>query len=525
MPDTFAPRAVAGPEQAPITDTTENPSPIESVAPDWGRAKSRWLTLVLLAICAGALAGAIRIHLGADLLHPDSPSYYVFDPSRPVGYPAFLWLVQSLSGNVSWAAPAQTILVAIALFLLGLAIYRATRLPSLALAAQVALVSSVGIWNFSAVIMTEAVATSAVALWCAALIRNLFKPRIFAIFELIVFAAIATTIRPALGALFAGTAVLALFLPQRREKLIALLMVFAGCGAAWEASPVAQWTVHGSMHAASPFARGILQHSLFCPLGTAPTTSEGRFVESYAAPVRNYVDQAPPGALSKVRIEYSTRLRFGLIIPTLSRVHGLSWGWQTDPLLLQIAKERIRSNPLCFAGSVLNSYLRLATFGTGETPRDIAEIRTFFATHPQVQIPNLPTPPGEQKEVRQLASALHQPLPEGGLAGHTAKLPEHNSLPVIVLMEIIYGFASMFGIAALGACVFARRLPNRLAPIVLAVAALGAAYHGAMAITAVVEFGLSRYLVPLWPIAVSIWALTAFGAWQWGSFETAVLRR
>ena len=82
---------------------------------------------------------------------------------------------------------------------------------------------------------------------------------------------------------------------------------------------------------------------------------------------------------------------------------------------------------------------------------------------------------------------------------------------MILLMQVIYGFASLVGLAALVALPFAKRLPRKTVPLVAAIAALGAAYHGAMVITAVVEFGLSRYLVPLWPLAISIWAISLFG--------------
>ena len=308
------------------------------------RPVSQWIQLALLGICIAPLGWALELHRGSNLFHPDSPSYFVFDPSRTVGYPAFLWAVQFVTGSLSWAAPVQTVLVAFALFALGLAIYRATRRIAFAVAAQIALVSSVGIWSFSGVLMTEAVATSAVAFWCAILILNVFKPTLKAIALLIIFAGLATSIRPALVTLFAGTALFSLFVSGNRNKFAALVMTIAGFAIAWEATPASQWLVHGSVDTASPFARGILQHSLFCAPGADPKTAEGRFVESFAKPVRRYVDQAPSGAISKVRVEYSTRLRFGLIIPTLAKVHRFRWGWQVDPLLLRIADEK--SSPI-----------------------------------------------------------------------------------------------------------------------------------------------------------------------------------
>jgi hypothetical protein len=40
---------------------------------------------------------------------------------------------------------------------------------------------------------------------------------------------------------------------------------------------------------------------------------------------------------------------------------------------------------------------------------------------------------------------------------------------------------------------------------------MGIAFHGTVAITAIVELGLSRYVVPLWPLVCSIIATAALG--------------
>jgi hypothetical protein len=40
---------------------------------------------------------------------------------------------------------------------------------------------------------------------------------------------------------------------------------------------------------------------------------------------------------------------------------------------------------------------------------------------------------------------------------------------------------------------------------------MGIAFHGTVAITAIVELGLSRYVAPLWPLVCSIIATAALG--------------
>jgi len=47
-----------------------------------------------------------------------------------------------------------------------------------------------------------------------------------------------------------------------------------------------------------------------------------------------------------------------------------------------------------------------------------------------------------------------------------------------------------------------------------ATAAMGIAFHGTLAITAIIEIGFFRYLVPIWPIVCTMFAVALVGAVQ-----------
>ena len=69
--------------------------------------------------------------------------------------------------------PVQMELLAGSLMAMGWRFYRFSQRPILAALFQILLLASPEMWKISALIMTEALATACVALWCAQLLRTL----------------------------------------------------------------------------------------------------------------------------------------------------------------------------------------------------------------------------------------------------------------------------------------------------------------------------------------------------------------
>ena len=129
----------------------------------------------MAGLCLAAYLGAAWITADVSPLRPDTPSYLYFDPSRSIGYPSFLWISRQLGGAVL-AVPLQMLVLTISLFFLGLAFFKYTGRPVLSVLFQLALVLSPEMWKFAAMLLTEATATAAVALWCAQLLRTVRAP-------------------------------------------------------------------------------------------------------------------------------------------------------------------------------------------------------------------------------------------------------------------------------------------------------------------------------------------------------------
>lgn len=482
-----------------------------ALAPDAAtRVSDRKMLFVLSTISLLGLGIAAWSTRGIGALRSDTGSYFSLDPARSVGYPAFLELVRLVTGNVGWAVQLQMVLLAGSLFALGWSFHTFARRPAWSAAFQIALFASLEMWRNSAVLITEAVATACVALWCAQLLRMTKRSSLTGFGLLAALSAFATMVRPSLIVLFMATAAFVLVTVRGRTRLLAMLMIAAGVIVALGATPAADFFVNGSATTTSPLARGILQHTLFCSPGRAPTDSDAAFVEDSAAPVRRYIETAPRDIQPILKRAYSARLRFGLIIPVIGRRHHLDGDWQTDPIISRIAFERLEANPACYVRSVAQAYLRMMTYETSRTPSEARQIQHFVAAHPMIAVPIQPLLPEDQSETLRAAAELHVPVPPDSDRALPRKLGEKSPLALLVPARLLYTGAAALGLLSIAGLALRRRIPGVRRANLGAMAAMGIALHGILFITAIVELGVARYTVPLWPIVCTMVAMAAF---------------
>jgi len=476
--------------------------------PRAGKSSDRAVLWAQAAICVAAFAGALWVAgvAGITALRPDTASYLYFDPSRSVGYPAFLWLVRSITGQAYLAVPLQMLLLAGSLLVLGWNFHKLARQPALSILFQLLLVCSPEMWKASASLVTEALATSCVAIWCAILLRLQQVASLRRVAQLSVVAGLAVLVRPSLLPLFLATGVIGLLCLPRPKRWTGLGVVIVSLVAAWGATPAVNYLLHGSAATGSPVARGVLQHTLFCAPAADFTDEDAAFVEQSAAPVRRYISGAPPDVQPVLRQLYSGELRFGLIIPETGRRHGMQAGWQTDPILGRIAQQRIAANPACYAKSALTTYYRLATYDTAGAPAQVARIKSFLAAHPPVEVAAAPLLPVEEKLALQAAAELRARSP--ARPGQRAyEPPKVKPLVLMIGARILFTVAAAVGILAVGLMFGSKDSEHRR--VVSTLAVLGLAFHGVVALTALVEFPLMRYTVPIWPVVCTLLGLSA----------------
>lgn len=468
--------------------------------PSTGPLSDQRVLTGLVAMTAVALLAALWATRTINPLRGDTFEYFYFDPSRTVGYPAFLAMVRVITGNVALAVPAQMALLALSLLLLGWSFHKLVGRPALSFTFQAMVLIQVAVWKASAFFMTEGLSTALIAIWCAQLLRMVRAPDLRGAAHLAAIAGAATMVRPSLVALFFGTAIFIAAAMSARERGRGLIITAAGLALAWAATPVAQLLVHGSAKTTSPLARGVLQHTLYCNPGRAPNDEDSAFVERNAAVVRRYIETAPSDLQQQFRRHYSSPLRFGLIIPVLGKRHDLQARSEVDPYLSRIAKQRVRASPICYVKSVAGAYYRMATFGTNRTTQDGKRLKAFVATHPLVEVAQFPVLPRDQRMARLVASEVRDE--PSGLNSERMRLDLQGKVPAQLVFpaRILYGSAALIGFFALAALALRRRSVRRIRTMLAGAAAMGAAFHGTLAITAIAELGLSRYVVPLWPI-------------------------
>jgi hypothetical protein len=474
------------------------------LGPEWQRpigseaARARDAIIwVQAGICLIALGIALWATRNISPLNRDTPSYLYFDPSRTVGYPAFLWLLKLLTGHVTTAIPAQMAVLALSLFALGRSVHRLVGRPRVSLLFQILLVSSPDLWRFSAELMTEALATASVALWCAQLLSLIKRPSLRGHLLLAFISAAGMLVRPSLAVLFAGAALAALLLESPRQRTAAAVLIPIGLGA-YLLTPIMLLVVHGSPVTTSPVARGVLQHTLFCD-GIAPTgDADADFVDRDSADVRYYVESAPTGVGIALQHLYSAPLRFDSIIPALGRLHNFQAGWQTDPILTRVARERVLANPGCYAESVLRNYWQLATQASLHVGAEGRTVDQFLATHPPVRIASVPLLPSDSQELRRAAEELHVAAPGSRMPG--GHFGAKTSPLLLLIGRALYGATALFGFAALTLLALrSGRGRNRVA-----IAAMGLVFHALFLGTAAVELSLIRYTIPAWPMVCTM---------------------
>jgi hypothetical protein len=470
----------------------------------------RELRLTLAAMTLVALIVALWVTRTINPLRGDSVEYLYFDRSRTVGYPAFLELVRLSTGHVALAVQVQMILLAGALLFLGWSFHEIVRRPAWSIFFQALLLVQAGMWFSSAFIMTEALSAALVAAWCAQLLRMVQAATWRRAMSLVALSAVATTVRPSLVALFLGTAIILIVALSARERIRALTVAAAALAGAWLATPVAQYLVHGSAETTSPFARGVLQHTLYCDPNGTPRDPDSRLVEEEAGSVRNYIGSAPFDLREQLRRSYSTPLRFGSIIPILGRRHGLQFRSQVDSYLSAIASQRVRANPTCYLSGVATEYVRMTVFATDPTLEDGRRINAFMALHPPVEVPQYPVLPGDEQLARRAAREVQNRA--AGLNPVRQRLDVAARVPFFALlpMRLLFAGAALIGLGALLGLPFRRQLAPELRQITGTAAAMGMAFHVALFITAIVEIGFFRYLVPFWPIVCTLITLPMF---------------
>jgi hypothetical protein len=146
----------------------------------------------------------------------------------------------------------------------------------------------------------------------------------------------------------------------------------------------------------------------------------------------------------------------------------------------------------------------MAVFDTDPTVEDARQTNAYAGQHPAAEVPQLPVLPGDDRLARRAASEIGN-APSGLNPVHqhlnvVASVPFLGLLP----MRLLHAAAALIGLLSVALLPVSRRLGREARNGIAAAAAMGVSLHGILAITAIVEIGFYRYLVPCWPLVCTL---------------------
>lgn len=340
--------------------------------------------LALVPVVAG-----IYIYVFKDLtavVGGDAPSYINLDPSRPVGYGAFLNAAFKLGFGLNAIPLIQATFLLGCLWVTACAWTAGTGRFALALVWQGLTMANVLLIQSSVYLIPDAISAALIMLALASWIGMATHYSRTRLCVLLLVCGVAGLFRPTNLLLLVVTGSMLTCLPglPGRERLIALGAAAAVSVLTLAASPTFYFHRYGSVATSSPAARGLLQKTLFT--GWAPdaaaTRCGGEVIETATRDVVRYLETTPPLERSILEDKYSNYLRFSVIIPELQNKFHFSSEGEANNLLACYVSARIKQDPLHFAARFAGDYLRLGLYLVFVDAQQRAQYETFVAANP-----------------------------------------------------------------------------------------------------------------------------------------------
>ncbi|GJE57697.1 MULTISPECIES: hypothetical protein [Methylobacterium] len=471
------------------------------------------LALALIPVFAG-----IYFYVFKDLtavVGGDVPSYINLDPSRPVGYGAFLNGAFKLGFGLNAIPMIQAAFLLGCLWVTACAWTACTGRFALALVWQGLTMANVLLVQSSVYPIPDAVSAALIMLALASWIGMAAHYSRTRLCVLLLVCGIAGLFRPTNLILLVVTGGMLMCLPGllRRERLIALGAAAAVSVLTLAASPAFYFHRYGSVATSSPAARGLLQKTLFTDWApdAAATRCGGEVIETATHDVVRYLGATPPLERSVLEDKYSNYLRFSVIIPELqSKFHTTSEG-EINSILACYVSARMKQDPLHFVTRFAGDYLRLGLYLVFVDAQQRAQYETFVAANPP------PQPAASVRLGDQLSGGFSQAgmvRPSDVRSDDATNLFDpplaRATLPLLLLrvfQAVALAISAVFLIRFLLEIV---RLTRTTSDIVMVWSALVLQLNTIA--TAVFEVPLPRYMTPLWPLSVAVVLLAGWMA-------------
>ena len=453
---------------------------------------------IVFALCGAYAVYCLATNPAGPITTPDSFHYLNMTPIVPLGYPFFLQFTGARGAIV-----AQPIIFSAALAFLGREIIRVTRHTWLAVTVVLGSMIVPQLRDYHASILSESLFLSLLVIFLALSVRFMHHPT----WRLMVFIAItvgvAATVRRTAFAFVPVMLVMALL--QRSsgaryaQLFLAALAPFAVIAATEQViAPIIHDGAASSLLGRHMFAKAALIEAAPDVGDPAADKAEDPVrralddqLEHAFAPVRRMLAEAPGNVRGVLTIYYETCLQGGCADQARAATGEPNEARQTE-VMGAAGIARIRRAPLNFLQLTWRHYSSLWTYDRLRHPQTAADLNAFLATH-------RPLP------YEELAMSLG---PDRSLEFSGSQNVRYAQYGLFAIGLITGTLAVLGGVAAISSL----RLPPAFG--VACVAAL--TLHGGLILTALLAAGFTRFLLGLWPAAVTA---LAFGGFATAKFK------
>jgi hypothetical protein len=348
------------------------------------------LSMLPLTICIVYASIPAR----SPLLFPDSTGYMYFDPTRPIGYPTFLYVVKHLTGNYDCLRYLQLIILCLSVYIAAISLSRYFRQLLVPFLFEAGVLGHPGLVRLTDSILSDSLSACTFLLFIAAVFHFGRAPTLRNYGIVCLVFAVAITFRPVNVSMVIPALLLPLFFRQESglsiTRCVAIALFLAVTG--WQVTPVVNRLMHRSSATSYILAVNLFHRTIFIEHGKElrPKECDSDFIEEITTPVVNYLKGVPSEFTGLFRFQYSSYVRFNSVVPGLVMLHNLSSESQTYPILMCYTLARYRQAPVTVLRDIAVNYWNLISNYTFISNDTRMRILTFLQSHPPVLIPTYP---------------------------------------------------------------------------------------------------------------------------------------
>jgi hypothetical protein len=341
---------------------------------------------VIVTFSVLAIAGYLFLYGGSPMMAPDSMSYVHFSPSRTPGYPLFVWLFDAIFGNHDLVPFVQLTLLLASIAYLTVQFYVFSRSWFWSLGLWFLLAGNIEIIKYAFLLLTESLTITLLLLSLGILCQFVSTRLIRYLVILSALSGMAILLRPAsygwvLGLLLAGIGLKA-FIPKVSYKFAVNALGYPLAGVLMLGS-VFNYCQHGFFSTQS-----FLGEMLIGKIGALaekgiPTKEPGVMttLSNYSTPVQALLKAAPSWRIEYLlSAVYADQYRYSPFAGQLAKemLNGNMVPQVLDKKRTHLAVEVIRARPFAYLHNVLINYIALWQVWDLGTPTEVQQMTDFL---------------------------------------------------------------------------------------------------------------------------------------------------